>query len=81
VTYHADDLEIILQHYNPHDVRTWPYYPVIMPLKDGRGPASDAECDKITWEVWDRFCNSVGTFDYLPDAINDARKRNEELVE
>jgi hypothetical protein len=80
MTYHADDLAIILSRYNPHDVRTWPYYPILMPLEDGQGPASDAECDKITWEVWDRFCNSVGTFDYLPDAINDAMKRNAELI-
>jgi hypothetical protein len=81
VTYHPDDLPIIKKHYNPLDTRTWPYYPIIMPLKDGQGPASDEECDRITWEVWDRFYNSVGSFDYLPDAINDAMRRNKELLE
>lgn len=80
MTYAPEDVVLLREHYNPSDCRTWPYYPIVMPLKDGNGPASDAECDTITWEVWDRFCNSVGSFDHLPDAINDALRRNKELL-
>ncbi len=81
MTYHPDEVVHLRKHYNPSDVRTWPYYPIVMPLKDGQGPTSDAECDTITWEVWDLFCNSVGTFGNLPDAINDAMRRNKETLE
>lgn len=77
--YHPEDLEIIYRHYNPLDARTWPYYPIVMPLKGDQGPASDAECDKIEWEVWDRFCNSVYSSEYLPHAINEALRLNKEV--
>jgi hypothetical protein len=60
----------------PADVRNWYYYPIVIPLKNGQGPASDEECDQITWEVWDVLLNSHGSFDNLPDAINHAIKMN-----
>lgn len=53
--YTKEDIEIIRRAYDPTDCRTWPYYPIVMPLRDGTGPVDDSECDKITWEVWDRF--------------------------
>jgi hypothetical protein len=77
--YDPEDLESIYRHYNPLDTRTWPYYPIVMPLKDGLGPANAAECDKITWEVWDRFYNSVYSSEYLPHAINEAMRLNKEV--
>jgi hypothetical protein len=78
--YTSEDVEIILKQYNSYDVDTWPFYPIVMPLKEGQGPASDAECDEITWEVWDRFCNSYGNFKYLPEAINESLKLTKELL-
>lgn len=63
------------------DVRTWFHYPIVMPLKDGSGPASDAECDTITWEVWDKLLNTHGSFDNLPDAINEAMRLNNAITE
>ena len=77
--YSDDEISRLRNFYDPLEVRTWPYYPITMKLKNGQGPASDKECDKIEWEVWDRFCNSFGSFEYLPDAINDAMKRTKEL--
>ena len=60
------------------DVRSWPYFPIVMPLKEGKGPATDIECDEITFEVWDNFYNSFGSFKYLPDAINEAMRLTKE---
>lgn len=78
--YAQEEVVLLREHYNPLDVRTWPFYPIVMPLRDGMGPATDAECDKITWEVWDRFCGTHGSYDYLPDAINEALRLNKELL-
>ena len=78
--YHKDDLLAILKYYEPTNVRTWPYYPITMPLKQGQGPASDEECDEITWEVWDHFCNSHSSHDNLPDAINEAMRLTKEFL-
>lgn len=75
-----DDIPYIRKHYDPLDVRTWPYYPITLPLLVGQGPVSDKECDEITYEVWDQFCNSYGSFKYLPDAINEALNLNNELL-
>ena len=72
--------KIVRQHYDPADVRTWPYFPIVMPLKSGLGPASDEECDEITWEVWDRICDKHGSFGCLPDAINEAIRLNAEYL-
>ena len=80
MSYDKRDAEVIQSLYDPLNVRTWPYYPIIMPLKEGNGPATDAECDEITFEVWDHFCNSFGRFEYLPDAINEAMKLTEDLL-
>lgn len=77
--YDPEDLDLIYQHYNPFDCKSWPYYPIVMPLRKGRGPVSDKQCDEITWEVWDRFCNSVYSSKYLPDAINEAMRLNKEV--
>jgi len=66
----------------PRGVRNRWYYVIVMPLdEDGNGPASDQECHKITWEVWDQVCETYGSFDYLPDAIDHAEKLNEEHLE
>lgn len=79
--YNTEEIQILREIYNPIDVRSWPFYPIVMPLLDGQGPASDLECDEITWEVWDQFYNSYSSFEYLPDAINDALLRNKQLFE
>lgn len=75
-------IEVLRRHrdveYDPMDIRTWPYYPVVMPLKEGKGPVSEAECDQITFEVWDLLYNSHGSFGYLPDAINEAMRLTRE---
>ena len=81
MSYDKRDVEVIKSLYDPMNVRTWPYYPIVMPLKEGQGPASYSECDQITFEVWDHFCNSYGTFEYLPDAINEALRLNKELYD
>ena len=80
MSYESEDVPLILQQYDPLNVRTWPYYPIIMPLLNGAGPVTDAECDEITWEVWDIFYNSYGTHKYLPDAINQALQLTQELL-
>lgn len=80
MSYHKNDIPTILKYYDPVDVRTWPYYAIVMPLKQGQGPASDEECDEITWEVWDHFCNSHSSHDNLPDAINEAMRLTKELL-
>lgn len=81
MSYVKEVVPIIMKRYKMEDVRTWPYYPIVVPLKEGRGPASDAECDEITYEVWDHFCNSYGSFQYMPDAINEAMRLTKELIE
>ena len=74
--------QIILKHYKLDDVRTWFYYPIYMPLdKDGNGPETRPEkVRKETWEVWDQWISSYGSHDYLADAINQAIKLNNELL-
>lgn len=62
------------------DCRTWFYYPIEMPItKEGFGPASYDECHSIMYEVWDRELNSVSSHRNLPDAINEAIRRNQEI--
>lgn len=47
------------------------FYPITMPLtKDGNGPAQLHEAEKITYEVWDQFCTSHGSFEHLSSAID-----------
>jgi len=81
MSYHKDDLERVRRYYDPLNVRTWPFFPIIMPLKDGQGPATDQECDEITYEVWDHFGGSHGSHEYLPDAINQAMELTKELLD
>lgn len=60
-----------------NDARHWDFYPIVMPLtKDGNGPASAGEIDRLTWEVWDRYLQPHASYDNLPDAINDCLSRN-----
>lgn len=64
----------------PLDVRRWYYYPIEMPLNsEGQGPASQEECTEITYEVWDVVFNSYSSHKNLPDAINEALRRNNEM--
>lgn len=67
--------------YKQGDCRTWPYFPIVMPLSNGKGPSTDKECDKITWEVWDQLYNTHASFDYLPDAINKAMQMNKDFLD
>lgn len=62
------------QQYKREDVRTWPFFPIFMPLKDGFGPAPLDDCDEITWEVWDFVCDMYESYDNLSDAINEAMR-------
>lgn len=80
MNYVAEDVPLILKQYDPFNVRTWPYYPITMPSQNGKGPVAYAECDEITWEVWDIYYNSYGTHTYLPDAINQALQLTNELL-
>ena len=81
MAYVKEDLTLIKIHYNVNDVRTWPFYPIVMPTtKDGRGPATvGKDADKIEYEVWDSLLNSHGSYEYLPDAINEAMRLTNEL--
>ena len=83
MSYVKEDLTLLKKHYNRNDVRTWPYYPIEMPsTKDGQGPATvGVDADKIEYEVWDHLCNSNGSYEYLPDAINEAMRLTNELLE
>ena len=57
------------------DCREWFYYPIEMPLDaDGNGPASHKEAVKIVYEVWDRCCDTFGSYEHLSDAINEAMR-------
>ncbi len=60
------------------DCRKWFYYPIEMPLsKDGQGPATiGQDAEYITYEVWDVLFNTHGSFNNLPDAINEAIRLN-----
>jgi len=78
--YDVEDVKILRACYDFADVNTWPYYPIVIPLKDGEGPVSDAECDTITWEVWDRYFMDYGSYTNLTDAINRAMKMNKDLL-
>lgn len=80
MSYSTFDIEHFRKSYKMDDVRTWPYYPIILPLKDGSGPVSYSESDEVTWEVWDRLYNTLKTFDNLYDAINHAIMLNETLI-
>lgn len=61
-----------------NDVRRWQYYPIQMPLTaDGQGPATiGVDATTITYEVWDREQTSYGSFENLPDAINESMRLN-----
>lgn len=81
-TYEEDSITFFNKgYYVECDPRTWPFFAIVMPTRDGRGPTSDEECDKIGWEVWDHFYNSYGSFDYLCDAIKLAMEMNKKLLE
>lgn len=69
--------------YNIHDARSWPFYPIMMPLnKDGNGPEMDNKnVTEIKFEVWDMFCNTHGSHSNMPDAINHSTLLNEKLMD
>lgn len=81
--YSEEDIPFLLEYYDPLNCRTWPFYAIEMPLtEEGNGPATVGEdASKITYEVWDHFCNSYGSHDYLPDAINQALLLTHTLLE
>ena len=60
------------------DVRTWFHYPIEMPLTaGGQGPATVGnDAASISYEVWDQALSTHGSFDNLPDAINEAMRMN-----
>lgn len=68
----------------PKGVRNRWFYVIVMPLTaDGNGPASEenGEIRKLTWEVWNQFCDVFGSFDCLPDAIDKAEELNAEMLQ
>jgi len=78
--YHPSHIKSLKDFYRESDPTTWPFYTIVMPLTaEGYGPADLNECHELTWEVWDRFCNSYGSFKYLPEAIGHAIDLNKEL--
>ncbi len=79
--YDAKEIALLKRQFVETDPRTWPFFPIIMPLFDGKGPAM-VGFDEITFEVWDQFC--IGTYfstKYLPEAISHAMKMNKELFD
>jgi hypothetical protein len=82
MSYHKEDIPNILKHYDPMNIRTWPFYVIEIPLNiEGQGPATVGfDAVDMTYEVWDHFCNSYGSHPYLPDAINQALKLTKELL-
>lgn len=65
---------IVLQR----DCRKRWYFVISVPYNaDGQGPVSYSECNVVRYEVWDQCCDTFGSFDYLPDAINYCEDLNE----
>lgn len=62
----------------PEDVRERFYFTIVMPLKNGHGPASVEECDEITWEVWDQELTTHSSHKYLYSAIQETERLNKE---
>lgn len=73
--------DFLLEHYKEHDPRTWPFFPIVMPSKNNKGPVSSKECDAIDWEVWDQYCVSYSTYSFLFQAIEAAMLLNKEWLE
>jgi hypothetical protein len=60
-------------------VREQFYFVIVIPVtKDNQGPCDLKEAEKLTWEVWTQELSSVASFDFLPDAIDECNKLNEE---
>lgn len=58
------------------------YFVIVMPLdKDGNGPADNSEIEYLTWEVWDQELTTHGSFQYLPDAIDECERLNWEYYQ
>jgi len=79
IEYTKEDIVLLKKYYIEDDPKTWPFFPIIIPTKEGRGPVSDEECDKIGWEVWDQFCLASQSFNNLPEAISFAMKMNKKV--
>lgn len=62
--------------------RDWWYYPIEMPIDiHGCGPATvGQDAVRISYEVWDAELRTHGSFDNLPDAINEAMRMNMERI-
>lgn len=54
------------------------YYPIEMPLnEEGNGPATiGKDAATMTYQVWDKFCDSHGSFEHLADAIRESKRLN-----
>jgi len=60
------------------DVRQWWYFPIVIPLdRDGHGPATiGIDAMSVVYQVWDCEFTEHGSFDNMPDAINEAIRLN-----
>lgn len=83
MTIHASDIYEAMLKAAPEGVPENPrqrmYFPIIMPVDaQGHGPASVEDAVKITFEVWDHYLTSYGSYEYLLDAIEKAEELNRE---
>jgi ADP-ribose pyrophosphatase YjhB (NUDIX family) len=64
------------------NVRGWQYFPIMMPLTaKGDGPATIGhDATQIKFEVWDQALETYGSFEFLPDAINEAMRLNRKAM-
>lgn len=61
----------------PTNPRLRMYFPIIMPLdENGDGPCEIQRAAKITFEVWDSYLVSFGSYDFLLDAVERAELLN-----
>lgn len=75
-----DGHEIWKEQYVTSKYSTWFFKPIDIPLINGEGPCSYAECNDLVYEVWDVFCNTIAQFVLMSDAIRYSMELNEELV-
>lgn len=62
----------------PKDVRERFYFVIVMPVnKRNEGPINTEKGRaRLTWEVWTQEIDSVASFDYLADAIQECERLN-----
>lgn len=78
--YTEDSIKYLKDKYDITDCHTWPFYPIIMPIKHGLGPVDYYECEEVVWEVWDHLCAVYGRFNSEYKAINLAIALSEQLM-